>query len=259
MYLAYADDSGTGDKKEPWQVMCTVIIEDKKFTDLEVHLGAIVEQLLPREKWEEFEEFHACELYKGYGVFKDIEQVRRFEVITAILNQVNRCEIPIIYSAIQKSHLARTDYGSADPLDVCFRRCVEGMHNWLFKGQLLSLGEDHFALLIVDDSNGNTKNTLRKSFRELRHHLRVPNSLTDTSWHLHDEMYFGSSRDSVGIQVADICAYFIRKHLDGGDPAADGFYGQFKDRIVDSKKEPDESDDDRISWNDANEKDEAAQ
>jgi hypothetical protein len=50
-------------------------------------------------------------------------------------------------------------------------------------------------------------------------------------------MYFGNSVDSIGIQIADLCAYFIRKHLDG-DAVAEGFYNIIKDCIVDYKVEP---------------------
>ncbi len=41
-------------------------------------------------------------------------------------------------------------------------------------------------------------------------------------WYVHDDMYFGSSKDSVGIQLADLCGYFIAKHLEG-DVSIDGF------------------------------------
>jgi hypothetical protein len=55
--------------------------------------------------------------------------------------------------------------------------------------------------------------------------------------HLHDDMYFGSSKDSIGVQLADLCGYFIAKHLEG-DAAGEGFYDIIKDRIVYSKLEP---------------------
>jgi len=54
---------------------------------------------------------------------------------------------------------------------------------------------------------------------------------------IHDGMYFGDSKESVGIQLADLCSYFIAKHLEK-DAAGDGFYLKIKDYITDSKVEP---------------------
>jgi hypothetical protein len=51
-------------------------------------------------------------------------------------------------------------------------------------------------------------------------------------------MYFGSSKDSVGIQLADLCAYFVAKHLENNDPEAESFYQIFSELIVHSEIAP---------------------
>jgi hypothetical protein len=60
-------------------------------------------------------------------------------------------------------------------------------------------------------------------------------------WYIHDEMYFGNSKESVGVQLADLACYFIRKHLGNEDSAAEGFYNVFQDQIVYGKVDPDDS------------------
>jgi hypothetical protein len=65
-------------------------------------------------------------------------------------------------------------------------------------------------------------------------------------WHFHDALAFADSRDSVGVQVADLCAYFIAKHqkktVSVGqqmyDSGAEAFYEIIKGHIVYSKVEP---------------------
>jgi len=50
-------------------------------------------------------------------------------------------------------------------------------------------------------------------------------------------MFFGSSKDSVGLQLADLCAYFISQHLQKNDKA-EPFYEIFKERIDYCHMEP---------------------
>lgn len=98
-----------------------------------------------------------------------------------------------------------------------------------------SLGTE-FALLIVDDGNRDNKNRLKRTYRELRKQVRPPHWHPGI-WYIHDDMYFGASKDSVGIQLADLCSYFIGKHLEK-DEAAEGFYQIFSDQILYSDVEP---------------------
>jgi len=233
VHLAYIDDSRTGDKKNPFQVMTAVIIEDKDFRSLEVRTGAIAKSIVPEEKWEQFEEFHAWELYRGCGVFEGVHQTQRFEVIKALLNGLL---VPVIYGAVDKGRLAKTLYSSADPVDMCFQICVEGIEKWLSQ-----LSPPGLAILIVDDSTDrDIKKALRKSFRKIRQPLRAPVFPIGQAWHLHDDMYFSDSKESIGIQSADLCGFFINKHLKGTDLAAEGFYKIIEDRIVCSRMEPNE-------------------
>lgn len=65
VYLAYLDDSGTRDKGRTFQVLSAVIIEDKEFSNREVVMGAAIEAILPHDRLDTFEEFHAFELFGG--------------------------------------------------------------------------------------------------------------------------------------------------------------------------------------------------
>ncbi len=233
MYLAYLDDSGTGDKKENFQVVTAVIVKDERFSNLEVRIGAALEAILSPEKIEHFEEFHACQLYGGYGVFDSVEQPKRFDLIELLLQSLTLSGIPVVYGAVDKAKLAAQLYGSAEPLDVCFRVCLEGVEEWIAR----ILPHD-LALLIADDfGDSKTKTMLTKSFRNLRKRLRPPWELGKLQ-HLHDGLYFGNSKDSIGIQLADLCGYFIAKHLNGDDKVAEAFYSQIEKHIKYFRIEP---------------------
>jgi hypothetical protein len=145
-------------------------------------------------------------------------------------------------------------YASADPLDIAFRICAEGVDHWIGaqleekfqyyrqhmeefddekKGELLS---GDMGILIADDCEGKSKAAIQRSFRKMRGHYRQEESRLKR---LHDDMYFGDSKYSVGIQLADLCSYFIARHLDG-DAATEGFYKLIEPHIVYSQVEPKE-------------------
>jgi len=238
VHLAYLDDTGTRDKKAEFQVMAALIVKDTKFRHLEIRSGAIagmeVQTIIPPEKWDQFEEFHAWELYGGFGTFEGVDQEKRFKVIDLLLKGIKQVDASIVYGAVNKSLLAQQLYSSADPLDICFKICVKGIEDFIGK-----IEPPDLALLIVDDTTDKElKKSLRASFRKLRNRLIYPIYSPHTAWHLHDDMYFGDSKESIGIQTVDLCAYFIGHHLKGDDPAAEGFYKLIEEQIVHSKIEP---------------------
>lgn len=61
--------------------------------------------------------------------------------------------------------------------------------------------------------------------------MRPPNYDSGKTWHLHDDIYFGDSKNSIGIQLADLCGFVIRRHLEG-DLAVAGFYDIMSNQIA---------------------------
>ncbi len=251
MFIAYLDDSDTKQKSVKWQVMSAVIIKDSQFRELEINMAVAVETLLPEEKRDQFEEFHACELYGGHGIFDGIEQARRFAVVEGLLHSLQRQQLPVVYGAVNLQELGKLLYASADPMDVAFRICAEGIDTWISEwlgkhfrqlqqkkppvdaDELLS---NDMAILIADDCDGKTKATIQRSFRNMRKRFRPPDHSSRLKY-VHDDMYFGDSKFSVGIQLADLCSYFIARHLQGDDEI-DFFYKLIEPHIVFSRLEP---------------------
>lgn len=191
MYLAYVDDSGTGDKHAKFKVLAAVLVQDKQFRLLEAIIGTLVEAALPAKKRSEFQEFKAWELYQGCGIWDGVEQQDRFKAIEIILSRVRDERLAIIYGAIDKQKLAKSLYSSADSVDVCFQFCSRAADQWMNRN---CHGE--LALVITDDCDKLIKRKMRESFRRLRTRIRTFVFLPEDAWHLHDEMYFGNSVDS---------------------------------------------------------------
>lgn len=245
MYLAYMDDSDTKDKAAKWQVMAAVMIPDYLFNVSELMLSLVIQNLIPEEKMDDFEEFHASELFGGYGVFQGIDQQKRHQAIEMLLDVILTAQMHIAYGAVDLDFLRNQDYRSANPQDIAFRSCVKGIQNWLAelsmenikKAADINAWESPIALLIADAGDKKDNAELQKSFREMRKKLKSPQNFGDKSAHFHDDMYFGDSKFSLGIQLADLCAFFIAKHLEGRADA-EGFYRMIADKIVFSKTYP---------------------
>lgn len=244
VHLAYLDDSDTKAKPIKWQVMSGVILEDKNFKLTEAGMYSVQQALVPPEKWDSFEEFHACELYGGHGVFSGIDQTVRFEAIRRLLTLIEVCSISVVYGAVDMGRLQREVYASADPLDISFRICAKGIQAWLSKtitgpteDAIVERWMEELVILIVDECDKKVRDSLQRSFRSLRpprmHRDQSPTRL----FHFHDDMYFGDSRYSLGIQLADLCSYFIARHL-AGDSEIDSFYDMIRPHVVYSDTYP---------------------
>jgi hypothetical protein len=106
--------------------------------------------------------------------------------------------------------------------------------------------EDWFAvnapgelgLMICDDTqNKSHKSAMQNAFHMLRSRMRSMASSRGKLAHLHDDMYFGDSKWSLGIQMADMCSFLIMRHLDGDSDTAE-YYNMLAPRIVDHGIEP---------------------
>ena len=252
MYLAYLDDSDTKKRPIKIQVMSGVIIRDVSFKMFDIAMRTIRDGLVPDDRLDSFEEFHAAELYGGYGVFEGIEKEKRFAAITKLLKLLEIEGTAVVYGAVDITKTKREVYGSADPLDIAFRICIHEIYEWVRK-QIFSseeMGEDEqmerwlnaLVLLIVDDCEKKQRDVLQNSFRNLRHPLPSLGQKMATGErlvHFHDDVFFGDSRYSVGIQLADLCSYFIARHLQG-DEEISSFYELIQPNIVFGQLYPDE-------------------
>ncbi len=231
MHLAYIDD--TSDKDCGLAMIGAILIEDKHFHKVEGLAGMVVEDLLPSEKLNQFEEFHAAELYGGHKIFEGIDEVKRFHAIEILLKVVRSFEMSFVYSVVDTRALSLSAFGGASPLDVAFRMCALGIEK-----QVARPGGEELCLFIMDDTkDARLKNQLKCSFSSLRKRFGPPTWNSGRLWSVHDDMYFGASKDSVGIQIADLCNYFVARKLkmNGGEHS---FYDIFSDRVICSKIEP---------------------
>jgi hypothetical protein len=243
VYLTYLDESDTKAKDSKWKVMGAVLLPSESFMMLEALSTFPIEGLV--SEGQEFTEFHACELYGGHKPFDQIAQTKRLEAIEFLLTAIPNCGIKVAYGAVNLDHLKKQPYASANSLDVAFRLCAKGITRWLASQLVAKMfrgivpDDSHMTLFIADDCDPKDKSTLQKSFRSMRTSFRIPpkeGEDTELSF-VHDDMYFGDSRYSIGIQMADLCSYFIARHL-SGDAKTESFYKMIEPHIISAAQEP---------------------
>jgi hypothetical protein len=243
MHLAYIDDAGTS-KDSPIAMFGAVIVPFGRFGHLEGLHSAAIQQILPLDRIEEhFEEFHADELYWGRGAFEGIEEAKRFDAIRVLLTAVKLDNLPYIYAAVDRSKLAKSPMASANPMDVAFRVCALGVEEWArsmhpqHPGAVQIDYRDSYLFIVDDTNDGNLKKQLRTSYRALRSARPLIPPHENRLWHAHDDMYFGDSRDSIGIQMADLCNYFMWRRLMNKD-GSEEFYNMFAEQAICATPEP---------------------
>lgn len=243
VHLAYLDDAGT-DKHSPIAMFGAVMVLADKFGSMELLHSTAIQQLFPVEEIEDkFKEFHASELYEGAGPFEGIEEEKRHNAIRVLLGGMQMEGLSYIYAAIDRKKLLKSSLGSANPTDVAFRMCALGVEDWARKQHYhapgtVSLDFRDMCLFIVDDTEHKpTKEQLKRSYRDLRASRPYIPPHESRLWHAHDDLYFGDSRDSVGIQMADICNYFMWRHLLKKSDD-EGFVKLFIDQAVCAKPKP---------------------
>jgi len=244
VYIAYLDESETKRRIEKWCVMSSVLVDDSNFKLLEASCQVVQDGLnMTPEQLDKFTEFHACELFKGVKFFEQFDEKLRLETFKKLVALPAFLGLPIVYGATDTRRLDEEVVGSADPLDISFRICVRNIEKFMkarieqelrkniwppqaqqneeIMAAVIDVNIKDLTLLIADDTEDRkVKETLHASFRKLRPRREVAQNIFCS---FHDDMYFGDSRYSLGIQLADACSYVIARNLHGDDEIAPYF------------------------------------
>ena len=253
MHLAYLDEST---KPGPIAIFGAVVVPPGNWGWMERLHGIAIEQLFKIDEIaEKFQEFHAFELFKGEGAFKGIDEDKRYTAIEVLLSAMQGYDFPFIYGAVDEekltnSSLAKGLFGMARPLTAAFRLCVLGIEDWARKqhpqrDEAVTVDYKDNYLLIVDDTTDiELKRRLQFTYKVLRakHPYSNPKPDNNRLWHSHDQMYFGDSVSCLGIQLVDLCTYFMQRHLLKRDKShrdkADEFFDIFAPNVICAKPEP---------------------
>jgi hypothetical protein len=241
MYIGFIDDSGsTGsnltDPDSKYQVIGGPIIEDRRYLGIEAVLLSGAQDVFgeqEEEDWEKFE-FKACDLFHCHPPFDKLGPEKCLKLMQESLEWMRGLKIPIIYGAVDKVRLNNQVYKSAKPADMAFRLYLDSIGRW-FEQKFVEQ-EPAKGILICDDSRkSGIRHTIELVFRELRKKPQNRMSFGLTQY-LFDDMYFGDSKNSTGIQMADLCVFAIARNL--AHKPDKGLFDIIKDNIFETSMFP---------------------
>jgi hypothetical protein len=256
VFLTYLDDGGKG----PVKVFGGVVVPDDRFSVLETMSAFIARELIPPERLERFEEFHASDLFLGVKPFDGIPEEKRYGALRELIQLRNHWGIAYVYSAVDTNELSKSPMRSASWIDSAFFMVACAIDEFIMGDYRQSMRalvesglpprsipESPLNLMIVDEQGQQADaSRIRSSFRSIRRplvHALEPTGRVPTEFRLLnrlqapvDQVLFGNSADSIGLQMADACNWVMWKHLTGEETL---FFDDLKrGRIVCAQPEP---------------------
>jgi hypothetical protein len=212
--IVYFDEAGTSDARtEPFLVVAAVIIRDKHWLAIERAARDVVNRLVPPQMHDDFE-FHACDLFtgntKGFQRNARDKEVR-FEILKSFLTIVRDFKLPIIYVVHDKQEFPLKDWQMVTMHREIGREiCAGYVESWIRRR---TRGRD-VAMLISDVVHSDDKREEKLIKRYLMRYRKWPMFVTHgpVLEHVVDTIHFADSKESIGLQIADACAYFIKRH-----------------------------------------------
>jgi hypothetical protein len=225
--VVYSDETGTGSiAEEPLTVVAALMMNlDSQWEPVYRDLEAV----RPKPTFE----------FKGAKLFRDLRNGRKRAAADAILRGVlsipTRYRVPIFYAAIDRVGYERSPLRqdeASKPYDIALVFCLRSVHTFVY-----TLLPKERVLWIADKSGGyehvsqqarefigrlaqNAPDELNSGVKEMKPHA----SFVDT-------VYFGDSKQSAALQLADVCCSVINLHLQN-DPHAEPYYELIRPQIL---------------------------
>ena len=238
--VVYSDESGTGSLvEEPLTVVAALMLNiDSQFEAVSKDLEAV----RPSPNYE----FH------GKRLFRDLRNGRRREradtILRSLLSLPIKHSFPVFYAAIDRVGFARqmakqanidanpSTY-AAKPYDVAFVFCLRSVHTFVYtvipKERVLWIADKNGYERVTRQAHQFIQGLAENNPEGMNsgvENMKPQESIVDT-------IYFGDSKQSAALQLADVCCSAITLHL-RKDPRARPYYSLLEPRIVASNPVP---------------------
>ena len=223
MYLAFLGQSGnTGgslsDANQPHHVYAGLLVHESQSVSLTGEFDALYLRHFNRIRGETGgpRGIRAGEVFQGTGVFASWPPAQRHELVRDCLDILLRRETPVIVAYGDKREIAaagNTEAGKQSPSEAIVSRFLVALN--LFMDELNIAGVDPDELMtmefrtrdfaLVAASDRSTRPGLMTEF------LRSDDGIDSST--LLSDICIVDPEDSVGAQLANMCAYFARRWL----------------------------------------------
>lgn len=242
MRLIYLDEAGRGAGDGHYFVVAGVVVEgDQQYRDVDAYLRELGRQYFPDDP--DSVVFHAQNIWHGSGRFpretwsrfkrhrllkKLAEIPRRFNLLV-VCGPVLRAKFPstILLEEVEDKNQEIAIHASALLI------CALAVEEWI---RLSAPSEN--AILFAENTD-RVKRVIKNVHRHAKNPAWADNFVAQHSsrnagllplTHIIDTVHFVEKHDSRLLQVADICAFFIKRQLNGKSDAAP-FYERLRSQM----------------------------
>lgn len=220
MRVIYIDEAGSSHNESVF-TWAAIIVKDRQWLKIERLAKDIIVELVPSELRVDFE-FHAHEIFNGSEQWfpwrnKSGKELR-FEILYRIVRLIQRFHLPIIECSWEKRGTRDVDLIKRRQ-GTAFLVCVDSVERWFVENAKNDVG-----MLIADDQSKPADEAIFK--QEIRRARTVSRlSRKPALRHIVDTIHFAGSHESIGLQLADACAFLIKRHRVGKEHnGAEDFY-----------------------------------
>ena len=241
--LVFLDESGTGDLvREPDIVMAGVIVDaDKQAVRVMDYLSQMADKYVPLEYRRGFC-FHAKRLFSGCKEFPRcgvLDSERRHVILEELCSIPEQFNLAVIGARRNRATVARENPQLSKQKDIdilaigaCALMCLVQVQHFMSRRP-----QNEFSAVWLERNN--LSDELVKNIARTHSDPHGPRSFFSSMVQLPPlgkimaGISFQDKIDSSLLQVADACAWAIRKRVSQGS-SADRFFGQFSSRLLES-------------------------
>lgn len=232
--MAYLDEAGLSNPHhEPFVVVAGPLVNaDKQWLALERHLEALADRYAPPDKRAGFS-FHATDLFSGGGAFprERYPKEDRWKILDELVATIRLFKLPIAAGWVERENLAAA-YPTHNAVElttgaqaVAFAICTHAIDLYMRQGD--GIEPDEVASLVVENNNDARK--LIKDVHKFNRNPKNAAALTGMGFQklvltkIIGTPHFEEKGDSSPLQLADVCAFVVKRHL-MRKPESDRFY-----------------------------------
>jgi hypothetical protein len=221
--LVYVDEAGISNpRQEPYLVVAGIIVHaDKQWHALEQYLRDMVTDFIPPWLRTDFT-FHAHQLFAGGGKVFDRQvwpKEIRWRILQELVSIPEKFDLPVVCGFVDRAKF-ETAFGNRTPHDVtvgahtaAFSMCAVAANEYMNKR-----GEAGEVALLIAENNDNARRLIRTHHNFIRDPAKVVLLSEETRKNLPltrlvDTVHFAEKLDSILLQLADACAYAIKRRL----------------------------------------------
>lgn len=231
----YLDEAGISDPRyEPYVVTAGPLVHsDKQWKSLSRRLAKIADEHVPEEYRENFS-FHATELFSGGKVFsrERFEKERRWKILEELVSIPGEMHLPITYGAVEREKWKNPHINlsvaelTLEAQGAAYVMCVGQAEAWMRN----HAESDELAMVIMENNN-QARTTISSAHHFARdlHKIQRPVSIDAASGRVTktvplfseefgferviEDPHFAEKEGSSPLQIADICAFVIKRKL----------------------------------------------